>query len=402
MARPPLCGFFRCLEPPQCLLTARSNNDVVFRDLAFQRTFAKLFVYNILFEDSEQDLRFLELDPDSSVLSISGAGCGIAGMLSCHPRSIDAIDVNRHHLAITGLKVAASQNTEDHDQLYDLFGRGSTDHPKHVIGGLSRYLPTWMENYWAKKWRRFQKSFYQTGLTSQMMKFVREQADINIQWLRSLATESVEKRYAMVEEVFAPVFRRPIVKWAMDSPLQLLALGINFEQRDRILDAERTRTFADYFLTYCKRVAETDLETNWFAWLGLIGRFNHDHEQAVPPYLRREHHERAKSSPTAVKYYPVNIFKHLENAGPKTWSHFTLCDAPDWMGIEPQKRLLNQIHRTSRDGAIVLTRSVEQDSFVDRIDQGHRFQRIDEASDIATLADRTKLYRRVDFHRVMH
>ncbi|MEO1483328.1 MAG: DUF3419 family protein [Myxococcota bacterium] len=376
---------------------------MAFRDLAFQRTFSKMFVYNVLYEDSEQDDRFLQLNQDSSVLSISGAGCGIAGMLAHHPRTIDAVDVNKHHLAITGLKVSASQNTRNHEELYDLFGRGSTDQPKRVVGNLAQYLPAWMETYWSAKWKRFRKSFYQTGLTAQMMRYIREQSELNIQWLRSMASqENMEARYRMVEDAFRPVFERPWVKWALESPLQLLALGVNFEQRDRMLDTEGLPTCSDFFMMYLKRLAETDLETNWFIWLGLTGQFNHENEKAVPPYLRQEHHARASESPTRVRFHNRNIFDHLEEAQPNTWSHYTLCDAPDWMNEATQKRLINQIRRTGRDGAIILTRSVETDSFIDRIDGGKNFRRLDEASDIASQLDRSKLYRRVDFHQLAH
>lgn len=376
---------------------------LALRDVAFQRTFSKMFVYNVLYEDSEQDDRFLQLKNDSTVLSISGAGCGIAGMMAHHPRTVDAVDVNKHHLAITGLKVAASQNTRDHEELYDLFGRGSTDHPKHLVSRLAQNLPGWMESYWSTRWTRFRKSFYQTGLTAQMMRFLRRHSELNAQWLRKLAgIDDLEARYRLVEDTFRPVFERPWVKWAMESPLQLLALGVNFEQRDRMLDTESLPSCTDFFMMYLKRLAETDLETNWFIWLGITGQFNHDMESAVPPYLRKSHHERSSESPTRVRFHNRNIFSHLEDASPDTWSHYTLCDAPDWMNETTQRRLIDQIRRTSRDGAIVLTRSVETDSFIDRLDGGKHFHRIEDASDIASEFDRSKLYRRVDFHRVVH
>ena len=65
------------------------------RDWTFQKTFSRLFVYNILFEDAEVDGRFLELDEDSTVLSISAAGCGVASMLRFQPRSIDGSITSR-------------------------------------------------------------------------------------------------------------------------------------------------------------------------------------------------------------------------------------------------------------------------------------------------------------------
>ncbi|MEM7676031.1 MAG: DUF3419 family protein, partial [Myxococcota bacterium] len=85
----------------------------MLRDIAFQRMFSGLFVYNILFEDSELDDRFLEIDERSDVLSITGAGCGVATMVSRQPRTIDAVDINKHHLALSALKITAAQRLKD-------------------------------------------------------------------------------------------------------------------------------------------------------------------------------------------------------------------------------------------------------------------------------------------------
>lgn len=51
------------------------------RDLTSQRVFANLFVYNVLYEDSEVDERHLGVNERSSILAISGAGCRVAGRL---------------------------------------------------------------------------------------------------------------------------------------------------------------------------------------------------------------------------------------------------------------------------------------------------------------------------------
>jgi S-adenosylmethionine-diacylglycerol 3-amino-3-carboxypropyl transferase len=100
------------------------------RDRAFQRVFANTFVYNILFEDAEVDETLLDLGPDATVLSISGAGCGVAGMVSRQPRSIDAVDINHHHLALTALKCAAAVHSESYTDFYDLLGRGWSPDPQ--------------------------------------------------------------------------------------------------------------------------------------------------------------------------------------------------------------------------------------------------------------------------------
>jgi len=67
-----------------------------------------------------------------------------------------------------------------------------------------------------------------------------------------------------------------------------------------------------------------------------------------------------------------------------------------------QRSLLEEVMRTSRDGAVMLVRSVDDDAFVDKHGFDRHFIRMNEASDVATALDRSSLYRRVDFYQVAH
>lgn len=371
------------------------------RDFMFERAFSGLFMYNILFEDAEQDERYLELGPDSSVLSITGAGCGVAGIMSRGPRRLDAADINEHHLALAGAKIAASRGVRDYETFYDLMGRGFHPDAQSLMHSLYAWMPDWMQRYWHRHWKRFARSsLYSEGLTSRMLSWLRRLAGIDATWLTSLLHAPVAERIQAIDDTITPVLERPEIRVFLKSPMQLLALGVNFTQRDRMLEAEDEESIATFIINHLKRVAATELETNWFVWHALTGRFNHAHPEAVPPYLRRDRHEGSLHSPTEVQFHHRNIFRILGDAGPRTWSHYTLCDAPDWMSEPVERRLLDEIWRTSREGAVVLYRSVEPDSFIQRIDEGRRFEHLEDISKAATLADRTRQYRRVDFFRV--
>jgi S-adenosylmethionine-diacylglycerol 3-amino-3-carboxypropyl transferase len=150
------------------------------------------------------------------------------------------------------------------------------------------------------------------------------------------------------------------------------------------------------------RVAETDLERNWFAWFAVAGHYNHDRPDAIPPFLRKDHHAASLRAETDVRFHHRNIFDVLAKAGPKTWTHYTLCDAPDWMPPEVQHRLLLEILRTSADGAIVLHRSVEEGSLPERFGLERRLSLMSEASELASQLDRTRQFRRVNFYQVAH
>ena len=372
------------------------------KDKTFELAFSNMFVYNVLFEDSDVDGRYLGVDEASTVLSISAAGCGVAGMLRFHPKSIDAVDINHHHLALAALKMAAARNVRHYGTFYDLFGRGLHPRPEAALAPALETLPPWIQRYWRRHVRRFSGvSLYGTGLTARMLGIFRKHAGLDAGWIHDVAKLPVAARRQAVTDTLAPLMRRPLVQWGLESPLQLLALGVNYAQRDRMLEGDGTESVADFIVGHLHRLCDTDVATNWYVWLAIAGHLNHDDERAVMPYLRRDAHAASVAAPTRTDFHHESLFKVLEGAGRGTWSHYTLCDAVDWMPAPVQGKLFHQIARTARPGARVLMRSVETDDVIARLGLDGRFRRLGEESDAATREDRSKQYKRVDFYEVV-
>src|ERR1051325_1011246 len=65
------------------------------------------FVYNQIWEDPRVDLQALRLDAESRVLTISSGGCNALNYLIESPESVTAVDLNRHHIYLLRLKLAA-------------------------------------------------------------------------------------------------------------------------------------------------------------------------------------------------------------------------------------------------------------------------------------------------------
>lgn len=372
-------------------------------DGVFQQVFRHLFVYNILWEDTEVDERFLEVGPNSRVMGISAAGCGIANHMSRQPRSIDAVDINARHLAIAALKASSAREIESYDEFYGLWGHGTHADPGKMTEKATARMPRWIQKHWSKNHEIFAHSFHRRGLTAQFLTALRKLSGVDASWLRSLFTlPTAERRQAIVDR-FAPVFRIPWVAAMLRSPIHLVALGVNYAQCDRMLRAEGVSDIIDFLLLHLGRVAETDLERNWFVWYAVAGHFNHDRSDAVPPFMRKDHHEAAqKAQDTELRFHHKNIFDVLGDAGKNTWTHYTLCDAPDWMPHAVQGKLLREIFRTSQDGAVFLHRSVEEGSMPERHGLDRHFIPMTEATEIATRLDRTRQFRRVAFYRVAH
>ena len=173
-------------------------------DAAFQRVFSHLFVYNILFEDSEVDERFLGIDGSSRVLGISGAGCRIAGHLSQQPEHVDAVDINRHHLALTALKVQAAQKLRSYDEFYDLFGRSRPD-AGPIVRKLAGGLPALLQGHLKRHRAMFSRDLFTNGLTAKLLRVLQRLAGVDEGWLRRLTCLDVNARKQLVVETFRPV-----------------------------------------------------------------------------------------------------------------------------------------------------------------------------------------------------
>jgi S-adenosylmethionine-diacylglycerol 3-amino-3-carboxypropyl transferase len=118
--------------------------------------------------------------------------------------------------------------------------------------------------------------------------------------------------------------------------------------------------------------------------------------------MRQDHHEKSLGADTDVRFHHKNIFDVLGAAGKNAWTHYTLLDAPDWMPNDVQRKLLDEIVRTSADGAVVLHRSVEEVPLPDRHGMERHFRKMVDATQIATALDRTRQYNSVSFYRVAH
>jgi S-adenosylmethionine-diacylglycerol 3-amino-3-carboxypropyl transferase len=90
----------------------------------------------------------------------------------------------------------------------------------------------------------------------------------------------------------------------------------------------------------------------------------------------------------------------LERAPRRSYTHYTLCDAPDWMDAATQQQLLRGILRTAKDGAIVMHRSVETEPMIERLGMDRQLVPLGDRTERASRLDRSRMYRAVRFYRV--
>lgn len=372
-----------------------------WKDELFAAVFSRTLVYTILFEDLERDLEFLALGPGDRVLTVAGAGCGVASLVAEGPARVDVVDFNAKHLAVTALKVNALRRLASYDELYALFARGRHPRPRAVVEQLADGLPAPLQRFWKSGWRMFQDDFYAHGFSTKNLSWMRRFWPITPELLKALNRKPRGERGPIVFDMLKTSLKKPILAGLIRSPLGLIAAGINYTQRQRNLRALGATDEVDGVIEYACRLVETDIEANWIAWHMVTGQFNWEHPDCLPLYLRRPAHERARDVATEVAYRHDNLLRVLEAAPASSWTHFCLSDVVDWLGDEARRSLLRAVHRSATPGARVICRTVEDDDIVSQLGLGEHFRVVEPMSTLASRSERSCLYRRVNCYEVL-
>ena len=128
------------------LQTAVQKDSIATTQGFLQKLFAvwfDAFVYNQIWEDPRVDSQALMLDGNSRVLTISSGGCNALNYLLEDPESVTAVDLNRHHIYLLNLKLAALTSLPSHEKFFDFFGVGrgpntGSDYLQYIAPTLDR------------------------------------------------------------------------------------------------------------------------------------------------------------------------------------------------------------------------------------------------------------------------
>ena len=108
----------------QLVLDAVKQKNTSKKQSILQNLFAvwfDAFVYNQIWEDPRVDVRALQLSENSRILTISSGGCNSLNYLIENPAKVTAVDLNRHHIYLLNLKIAALKYLPSHTEIFSIF-----------------------------------------------------------------------------------------------------------------------------------------------------------------------------------------------------------------------------------------------------------------------------------------
>lgn len=358
------------------LHSAVQNEKISSKQGFLQKLFAvwfDAFVYNQIWEDPRVDLQALALDANSSVLTISSGGCNALNYLLENPLSVTAVDLNKHHIFLLNLKLAALKELPTYEDFFDFFGYGKG---LNTGSNYLRYIALHLD----KDTRRFWESntlggsylygdrisfFTNAGLydhsrNGYFLRFFHRAAKIfGCKPERVLDAVSIDEQKTLYERHIDPFFDTFLVKTVGKMPVTMFGLGIPPQQYDELkTDLSGKQTVIDIYRERVRRLAcDYPIDENYFAWQAFARKYDTANRKAIPEYLKPENYERLKANADRLNTIIGSATDVIKNSGPASFNRFVFLDAQDWMNAEQMIDLWSAIAEKAEPGSRIIFRT---------------------------------------------
>jgi S-adenosylmethionine-diacylglycerol 3-amino-3-carboxypropyl transferase len=360
----------------------RPIRDAVYQNRALskaglsERLFTLLFsglVYPQIWEDPEVDIEAMALTEGHRIVTIASGGCNVLAYLTRSPARIDAVDLNTAHIALNRMKLAAVRHLPSQADLFRFFGEAGNHHNSAAYDRfIAPHLDRASRDYWEKRnWRgkrriaAFEGNFYQRGLLGLFIAVGHRVARLyGIDVKEIMTAETLEDQRAYFEKRLAPIFRRPLLRWATSRKASLFGLGIPPAQYDSLITSG-DGTMASVLSARLEKLAcDFPLKENYFAWQAFARRYPAPGEAALPAYLDAANYATIRRNLYRVAIHHANFTELLASKGAGQVDRFVLLDAQDWMTDRQLNDLWTEITRTAAPGARVIFRTAAEPSLL--------------------------------------
>jgi S-adenosylmethionine-diacylglycerol 3-amino-3-carboxypropyl transferase len=334
-----------------------------------ERTFTFAFrsmVYPQIWEDPRVDLEAMEIDSTSRIVTIASGGCNVMNYLIADPACIYAVDLNKTHIALMNLKLAAASHLPNHATFFRFFGGGADWRNTRLYDDvLASYLDADTRAYWESRdlvgrriISRFSRNFYRYGLLGRFVGFGHFAARmLGTDPAVIMSAKTREEQREIFETKLKTLFNKRIVKWITSKRASLFGLGIPPAQYDALCD-QGARPMHEILSERVERLATGfDLNDNYFAWQAFARHYPASGEGPCPPYLDKANFAALRSRVGRVTILNDNFIHVLARQPAESLDRYVLLDAQDWMDDDTLNALWREITRTSAPGARVIFRT---------------------------------------------
>ncbi|PYT00405.1 MAG: DUF3419 domain-containing protein [Acidobacteria bacterium] len=360
----------------KALQTAVQTESLSSSQGVLQKMFAvwfDAFVYNQIWEDPRVDIQALKLDENSRVLTISSGGCNALNYLLENPESVTAVDLNRHHIYLLNLKLAALKHLPDHESFFSFFGTGrgpntSSDYLRYIAPHLdSDTLGFWETNtllggmaYGPRIGFFREAGLYDHSRNGYFLRF--------FHWLSHrlgcnpeeiLKAKTMDEQVVIYSKQIDPFFDSALIKFVGKLPVTMFGLGIPPQQYNELKqDLEQGRTVIDIYRDRVRRLAcDFTIDDNYFAWQAFARKYDTENRRAIPDYLKEENFETLRDRADRLQTKVGSATDEIVNSPDGTYNRFVFLDAQDWMNAPTMTELWSAVAEKAESGSRIIFRT---------------------------------------------
>ncbi len=364
------------MSEPKLVLDAVKQKEVSKKQSVLQKLFAvwfDAFVYNQIWEDPRVDLQALELDAHSNVITISSGGCNALNYLIENPNSVTAVDLNRHHIYLLNLKIAALKFLPGFEDFFAFFGFGkSVENISNYEKFISPKLDADTRRFWesnsglsklthGNRINFFRKGgLYEHSRNGYFLRFFHKFSHIlGLKPEEVLKAKTPEEQLKLYDKYIDPFFDTFFIKTVGKLPVTMFGLGIPPQQYDELKkDLGEGGNIIDVYRSRAKKLAvDYPIYENYFAWQAFARKYDTENRQAVPEYLKAENYEQLKSNAGKLGTKIGSITDEIKNQPENTFNRFIFLDAQDWMNSEVMTDLWQTIADKGAENSRIIFRT---------------------------------------------
>lgn len=364
------------MSEKQTVLGAVKQKDVSKKQSVLQKLFAVWFdalVYNQIWEDPRVDLQALKLDENSRILTISSGGCNALNYLIENPQKITAVDLNRHHIYLLNLKIAALRFLPTFQDFFAFFGFGKSEknienYQKHIAPNLDENTRKFWESSSAigkvihgPRINYFKDGgLYDHSRNGYFLRFFHRFSHLlGCRPEEVLKAKTKKEQIELYDRYIAPFFDSFLIKTIGKMPVTMFGLGIPPQQHVELKKASADgKGIVDLYRERTRRLAvEYPIYENYFAWQAFARKYDTENRLALPDYLKEENYETLKTNAGKIETKINSVTDEIRSRPVKSFNRFVFLDAQDWMNYETMTELWQAIYYNAESGSRVIFRT---------------------------------------------
>ena len=302
-------------------------------------------------EDSQSELRALNLTDKDSVLCITGSGARPLDLLIKRPASVVSIDNNSAQNFLLELKMRAIEML-DYSDFLRFIGISPCHERRTVYRGIRKFLSVGARMFWDSHLKMLDKGvIYQGGWEQyfcQLSLIIRKARPLMLKKLFSCRNVDEQayvwnKGWNNVEwrGFFRLLSSRLIWKYFFKDPGFYRFVPPNFSIPEY--------SFARFAFAFENILVSESPYANLLFW----GKY--DPQGALPIYLQKEHYLTIQSRLATLRIVTQSLGDFLEE-GEDRFDKYSLSDFSSYTGLEEYRRIWKGVVRTAKNKAVVCER----------------------------------------------